>query len=46
MKKKKAPYKVNSAFSGTSENNFITRAVARVGGQIEDEIERVLKNGR
>lgn len=46
MKKKKAPYKVNSAFSGTSENNFITRAIARVGGQIEDEIERVLKNGR
>jgi hypothetical protein len=46
MKKEKAPYKVNSAFSGTVENNFITRSIARVGNQIEDEIERVLKNGR
>ncbi len=34
MSQKFAPYKVNSAFSGTKDNNFITRAVATVGPQI------------
>ena len=35
MSKKFAPYKVNSAFSGTVNDNFITRAVQRVRPQIE-----------
>ena len=46
MKRAEAPYKVNSAFSGTSDNNFITRSIGRVKSQIEREIEGVLKNGR
>tara|TARA_R110000824_G_scaffold267153_2_gene456098 strand:+ start:233 stop:835 length:603 start_codon:yes stop_codon:yes gene_type:complete len=35
MSKNFAPYKVNSAFSGTVNDNFITRAVQRVRPQIE-----------
>jgi len=46
MRKSKAPYKVNSAFSGTTENNFITRSVGRVRSQIVKIIEGVMKNGR
>jgi hypothetical protein len=38
-----APYKVNSAFSGTPENNFITRAVSKVGHQIEHEMKKALQ---
>ena len=32
------PYKVNSAFSGTIDNNFITRAISGVSGQINKVI--------
>lgn len=39
MNSKFAPYKVNSAFSGTRDNNFITRAVER----IEPDITRIIK---
>ena len=46
MRRGKAPYKVNSAFSGTPENNFITRAITRVRSQIVRIIEGVMKNGR
>ena len=46
MRRKNAPYKVNSAFSGTPDNNFITRAVQRVRSQIERTIQGVMKNGR
>lgn len=46
MRRKNAPYKVNSAFSGTPDNNFITRAVQRVRSQIETAIQGVMKNGR
>lgn len=46
MRKAKAPYKVNSAFSGTEENNFITRAIERVRSQIISVVEGVMKNGR
>lgn len=46
MRKAQAPYKVNSAFSGTPDDNFITRSVERVRSQIIRTIEGVLKNGR
>ncbi len=39
MNSKFAPYKVNSSFSGTRENNFITRAVEK----IKPQITRILK---
>jgi hypothetical protein len=42
MAKKFAPYKVNSAFSGTLDNNFITRAIDRVFPQIQEIIRRAL----
>jgi len=37
------PYKVNSAFSGNIDDNFITRAVARVRSQITNIIKGALK---
>jgi hypothetical protein len=37
------PYKVNSAFSGTTDNNFITRAISRVSGEIKNTIIGALK---
>lgn len=39
MSEKFAPFKVNSAFSGTPENNFITRAVNTVSKQIRQAIQ-------
>ena len=39
MNSKFAPYKVNSAFSGTRDDNFITRAIQT----IEPDIARILK---
>lgn len=39
MSKKFAPYKVNSAFSGTRDDNFITRAV----DSIQPQLTRILK---
>ena len=42
MVRKPAPYKVNSAFSGTSDNNFITRTIDRVSSQIQEVIRRAL----
>ena len=42
MARKPAPYKVNSAFSGTPDNNFITRAIDRVFPQIQEIIRRAL----
>tara|TARA_R110000824_G_scaffold78917_1_gene198913 strand:+ start:1941 stop:2546 length:606 start_codon:yes stop_codon:yes gene_type:complete len=38
-----APYKVDSSFSGTPEDNFISRAVSRVGNQIENEMKKALQ---
>ena len=37
-----APYKVHSSFSGTSDNNFITRAIEGVYPQIKDAIRKEL----
>ena len=34
-----APFKVDSSFSGTEENNFITRAINRVSSQIKSAIQ-------
>ena len=34
-----APYKVNSQYSGTADNNFITRAIRRV----RPELDRIFK---
>ena len=42
MTRKPAPYKVDSAFSGTSDNNFITRTIDRVFSQIQEVIRRAL----
>lgn len=39
MSKSYAPYKVNSSFSGTVDNNFITRAIARSSNQIKKAIK-------
>mgnify|MGYP001054753414 FL=1 len=36
------PYKVNSAFSGTIDNNFITRAISRVSSKIKNAIKKIL----
>ena len=37
-----APYKVHSSFSGTSDNNFITRAIEGVMPQIQEIIRKEL----
>ena len=37
-----APYKVHSSFSGTPDNNFITRAIAAVYPQIKEIIRKEL----
>lgn len=42
MSSKMAPYKVNSAFSGTLNDNFITRAINRVYPQIQSIITGTL----
>ena len=42
MSKGFAPYKVNSAFSGTADDNFITRAIARVSPEIRQIIVRAI----
>lgn len=42
MSSKMAPYKVNSAFSGTLNDNFITRAIDRVYPQIQSIITGIL----
>jgi hypothetical protein len=39
MSEKFAPFKVDSNFSGTTENNFITRAVDKVSKQIRQAIQ-------
>ena len=39
MTKARSPYKVNSAFSGTVDNNFITRAVQEVSPRIRKIIQ-------
>lgn len=43
MSKKFAPYKVNSSFSGTIEDNFITRAINRSFSKVQGIIQGVLK---
>ena len=40
MSKGFAPYKVNSAFSGTPDNNFITRAMAKVAPKMLELLRR------
>ena len=42
MSKKKAPYKVPSTFSGTIDNNFVTRAIDGAFPQIKEIIRRSL----
>lgn len=42
MSDKFAPYKVNSAFSGTAENNFITRSIERARPELEQILRGVL----
>ena len=37
------PYKINSAFSGTIDNNFITRAINRASGQMKKVIVGALQ---
>jgi len=37
------PFKVNSSFSGSPDNNFITRAIQSVSNQIQTEIRGVLQ---
>jgi|TARA_R110000751_G_scaffold93068_2_gene181844 hypothetical protein len=37
-----APYKVHSSFSGTPDNNFVTRSIETVYPQIEDIIRKEL----
>jgi hypothetical protein len=37
-----SPYKVNSSFSGTAENNFVTRAIERAYPAIKDIIRKEL----
>jgi hypothetical protein len=39
---KSSPYKVNSSFSGTADNNFITRAIDRAYPKIQEIIRRAL----
>lgn len=42
MAQKAAPYKVNSAFSGTEDDNFITRSISVASGEIRRIIKGVL----
>lgn len=42
MAQKAAPYKVNSAFSGTEDDNFITRSISTASGEIRRIIRGVL----
>ena len=42
MSTKFAPYKVNSAFSGTIDDNFITRAIEKTTPEVEKIIRRML----
>jgi len=42
MSTKFAPYKVNSAFSGTIDDNFVTRAIDRVAVEVQNVIRRIL----
>lgn len=42
MSRKAAPYKVNSSFSGTIDDNFITRSISTVSGEIQKIITGVL----
>jgi hypothetical protein len=42
MSQSYAPYKVDSRFSGTPDNNFITRAISRVSSQIKQAIRGAL----
>ena len=42
MSRKKAPFRVNSAFSGTIGNNFVTRALLSVSPEIKDIIMRTI----
>lgn len=37
------PFKVNSAFAGTADNNFITRSVSRVAPQIKNTIIKAIQ---
>ena len=43
MTKESRPFKVNSTFSGTADNNFITRAVAGVSNEIKKAIIGVMQ---
>jgi hypothetical protein len=43
MSKKFAPYKVNSSFSGTLEDNFITRAINASFFEVQEIIQGVFK---
>ena len=42
MSVKKRPFKVDTAFSGTPEDNFITRALDKRASEIESAIRRSL----
>ena len=42
MSTKFAPYKVNSAFSGTIDDNFITRAIEKTTPEVEKILRRML----
>ena len=43
MTKQTRPYKVNSQFSGTSNNNFITRAITSVAPAIQNILKTSIK---
>ena len=43
MTRTKRPFKVNSAFSGTAENNFISKAISNIEPQIMQTIIKALK---
>ena len=43
MTRKKRPFKVNTAFSGTAENNFISRAINSIEPQIMQTIIKAFK---
>ncbi len=42
MSRRYGPFKVNSAFSGNSDNNFITRALSGVRDELNNAIKEVL----
>ena len=42
MTRKEAPFRVNSAFSGTIGNNFVTRSISSVSSEIKDIIMRTI----